>query len=176
MAHWYVIGGMLACAFLGVLYYVWDLVRSYCDLKDRYDNQGRELTRLSHERFDLQGKLMQAEQENASALNQAEIWRHQETDLRGQLARLRDEAHKHKTDFIQANNAWDSQKSNLLAQLGEREQECDKLAVELEEVQKQYSTIRRGIANLYLEVGGNVELYKLMGEYKLMEQTEDSKT
>ena len=175
MAHWYVIGGMLACAFLGVLYYVWDLVRSYCDLKDRYDNQGRELTRLSHERFDLQGKLMQAEQERQVAMKNAMEsqrecveYRHQETDLRGQLARLRDEAHKYKTDFIRASNEWDSQKSDMLAKFDML------LAEKLKDIQSQYadhySTIRRRIAQLYLEVGGNLELYKLM------EQAEDNKT
>ena len=168
MAHWYVVGVLVLGAASGLAYYVWDLTRSYLDLQDKCFSQGREITRLCGERFDLQGKLMQAEQANADAFNQAETWRHQETDLRGQLARLRDEAHKYKTDFIRASNEWDSQKSDMLAKFDML------LAEKLKDIQSQYadhySTIRRRIAQLYLEVGGNLELYKLM------EQAEDNKT
>ena len=93
MAHWHVMVVLILTVMaFGVIafYRVWDLMRCYCDLKDRYDNQGRELTRLSQERFDLQGKLMQAEASLAEALQQRNALKEERDRLAASLEQARD--------------------------------------------------------------------------------------
>lgn len=90
MAHWYVVGVLVLGAASGLAYYVWDLTRSYLDLQDKCFSQGREITRLCGERFDLQGKLMQAEASLAEALQQRNALKEERDRLAASLEQARD--------------------------------------------------------------------------------------